>query len=115
MELARVIGRVVATVKYETLEGVRLLVIQPQDAAGEPQGEPIVAADGLQAGPGDLVAWVTGREACLAFPPKFAPLDAAIIEIVDHAWRDRALLDAPWPPGGVGGGRARHQPDEEGR
>lgn len=58
MELARVIGRVVATVKYETLEGIRLLVIQPQDAAGDPQGDPIVAADALQAGPGDLVSWI---------------------------------------------------------
>ncbi len=113
MELARVIGRVVATVKYETMAGVRLLVIQPQDAAGDPQGEPIVAADALQAGPGDLVSWVTGREACLAIPPYFAPLDATIIEIVDHAWRDRDLLDAPWPPGAVGGGRIRHQPGEE--
>ncbi|RME22373.1 MAG: ethanolamine utilization protein EutN [Deltaproteobacteria bacterium] len=112
MELARVIGRVVATVKYETLEGVRLLVIQPQDAAGAPQGEPIVAADALQAGPGDLVSWVTGREACLAIPPFFAPLDATIVEIVDHAWRDRAYLDEPWPPGGTGGGSVRHQPGE---
>jgi len=92
MELARVIGRVVASVKYETLEGIRLLVIQPQDAAGEPQGDPIVAADALQAGPGDLVSWITGREACLTFEPKFAPVDAAVVSIVDHAWRDRRHL-----------------------
>lgn len=92
MELARVIGRVVATIKYETLEGIRLLVIQPQDAAGDPQGDPIVAADALQAGPGDLVSWVTGREACLTFEPKFAPVDAAVVSIVDHAWRDRSHL-----------------------
>lgn len=113
MELARVLGRVVCTVKYETLAGVRLLVIQPQDAAGQPQGEPIVAADSQQAGPGDLVSWVTGREACLALPPKFAPLDATIVEIVDHAWSDPAHLDAAWPPGGTGGGSARHQPGED--
>lgn len=92
MELARVIGRVVATVKYPTLEGVRLLVIQPQDAGGTPQGEPIVAADALQAGPGDLVKWVTGREAALALPKHFAPVDCAVVGIVDHAWHDRSLL-----------------------
>ena len=92
MELARVIGRVVATVKYETLEGIRLLVIQPQDAGGDPQGEPIIAADGLQAGPGDLVSWIAGREAALTFEPKSAPVDAAVVTIVDHAWRDRSLL-----------------------
>lgn len=94
MELARVIGRVVATVKYETLSGVRLLVIQPQDAAGAPQGEPIIAADALQSGPGDLVAWITGREAALALPDTFAPVDCTIVQIVDHAWRDRDLLEA---------------------
>jgi ethanolamine utilization protein EutN len=92
MELARVIGRVVAEVKYETLVGVRLLVIQPQNAAGEPQGEPLVAADPLQAGPGDLVAWVTGREAALALPRTFAPVDTAVVQIVDHAWADRRYL-----------------------
>ena len=100
MELARVIGRVVATVKYPTLTGVRLLVVQPQDAAGKPQGEPIIAADALQAGPGDLIAWVTGREAALALPDTFAPVDCAVVQIVDHAWRDPAYLDSPWPPGG---------------
>ena len=92
MELARVIGRVVATVKYETLEGVRLLLVQPQDANGAPQGEPMIAADALQAGPGDLVAWVTGREAALALPQSFAPVDCAVVSIVDHAWADRSHL-----------------------
>ncbi len=89
MELARVVARVVATVKYETLQGVRLLVIQPETSAGEPCGEPIVAADALQAGPGDLVSWVAGREAALTLPNTFAPVDCAVVSIVDHAWGDR--------------------------
>ena len=92
MELARVIGRVVASVKYPTLKGVRLLVIQPETAGGEAQGSPLVAADALQAGPGDLVKWVTGREAALALPDTFAPVDCAVVGIVDHAWHDRGLL-----------------------
>ncbi len=95
MELARVLGRVVATVKYPTLQGVRLLLVQPQNADGQPQGEPIVAADALQAGPGDLVAWVTGREAALALPDTFAPVDCAVVQIVDHAWRDARHLEGP--------------------
>lgn len=90
MELARVIGRCVATVKYPTLEGVRLLVIQPVDARGTHQGEPRFAADALQAGPGDLISWVTGREAALALPNTFAPVDCAVVSIVDHAWSDPA-------------------------
>ena len=92
MELARVIGRVAATVKHESLHGVRLVVIQPQDAAGDPQGDPMVAADALQSGPGDMIAWITGSEAALALPDTFAPVDCAVVAIIDHAWRDRRHL-----------------------
>ena len=92
MELARVIGRVVCTVKYPTLEGIRLLVVQPVEHDGALVGDPIIAADALQAGPGDLVSWVTGREAALTLPNTFAPVDCGIVEIVDHAWGDRGHL-----------------------
>ncbi len=92
MELARVIGRVVATIKHESLTGVRLLVIHPETSAGELVGEPMIAADALQAGPGDLISWVTGREAALALPDTFSPVDCAVVTIVDHAWSDRSLL-----------------------
>ena len=92
MELARVIGRVVSTIKHESLVGVRLLVIQPETSGGELVGEPMVAADSLQAGPGDLVAWITGREAALALPVTFSPVDCTVVQIIDHAWGDRRLL-----------------------
>lgn len=92
MELARVIGTVVATVKHESLEGVRLMVIQPLDEALADVAEPLVAADPLQSGPGDLVSWISGREAALALPVTFTPVDAAIVQIVDHAWGDRRYL-----------------------
>ena len=92
MELAQVIGRVVARVKHESLTGVRLLVIQPQDHAGEAVGEPMVAADPLQAGPGDIVSWITGREAALALPVTFSPVDCTIVTIVDEVWGDRRHL-----------------------
>ncbi len=92
MELAKVIGRVVASKKYPGLEGVRLMVIQPQNAAGEDIGEPMVAADPLQSGPGDLVSWITGREAALALPKTFVPVDCTVVSIVDQAWSDRRHL-----------------------
>jgi len=92
MELARVIGRVVCEVKYPTLKGIRLIVVQPVDHDQNSIGEPIIAADALQAGPGDLVSWVTGREAALTLPNTFAPVDCGIVEIVDHAWGDRRYL-----------------------
>lgn len=92
MQLAKVLGTVVATVKHESLVGVRLLVIQPQDHDGLPDGDPIIAADPLQAGPGDMVEWVTGREAALALPVTYSPVDASVVSIVDHAWGDRRYL-----------------------
>jgi len=92
MQLARVLGSVVATIKHESLIGVRLLLIQPQDHDGIPDGDAIVAADPLQAGVGDLVSWVTGREAALALPVTYSPVDTAIVTIVDHAWGDRRYL-----------------------
>jgi ethanolamine utilization protein EutN len=92
MQLARVLGSVVATVKHESLTGVRLLLIQPQDHDGLPDGDAIVAADPLQAGVGDLVSWVTGREAALALPVTYSPVDTAVVTIVDHAWGDRRYL-----------------------
>ena len=92
MELAKVFGKVVATVKHESLKGVRLLVIQPQDASGKVVGEPMIAADAYQAGPNDVVAWIGGREAGLALPDTFTPVDCAVVAIIDHAWHDKELL-----------------------
>lgn len=84
MQLARVIGTVVATQKYEGLEGVKFLVVQFLTKEQRPVGEPVVAADGTaQAGPGELVFIVGSREAAQALPVKFVPVDHAIVGIVD--------------------------------
>ncbi len=84
MYLARVIGTVVATQKVPGLEGIRLLLVQPVDEAGHDRGKPVAAADLTQAGPGDLVHVTTSREAAIAMPDPFVPVDAAILSIVDH-------------------------------
>lgn len=83
MLLARVIGQVVATRKAPGLEGIRLMWVQPVDEARRDRGKPICAADVTQAGPGDWVHLTTSREAALAMPDPFVPVDAAIIAIVD--------------------------------
>lgn len=88
MFLGRVIGQVVATIKAPGLEGSKLLVVQPLDAAGKVLGGPLVACDQAQAGPGDHVLLVDKREATLAMPDPFVPVDAAIVGIVDHADRE---------------------------
>ena len=84
MQLARVIGTVVATVKTPGLEGVKLLVIQPLDRHLAPVGSQVVAADAVHmAGPGELVYFVRAREAAEAMPNRFVPVDHAIVGIVD--------------------------------
>jgi len=84
MELARVIGTVVASQKYEGLEGVKLLLVEAVDERLEPHGDPFVACDhDIMAGPGDIVAWIGGREATLNLPETFVPVDASIVSVVD--------------------------------
>ena len=85
MHLARVIGTLVASQKYDGLAGIKLLIIQPLDKQQQPSGEPIVAADATaQAGPGELVFFIASREAALTLPVTFVPVDHAIVGIVDQ-------------------------------
>jgi ethanolamine utilization protein EutN len=85
MKLARVVGTVVATQRYEGLEGVKFLAVQPLDRDQNPKGGVQIAADGTgQAGPGELVFVVASREAAQAMPVLFVPVDLAITGIVDE-------------------------------
>lgn len=87
MQAAKVIGRVIASRKYETLEGVKLLLIQPLSWEKKPIGEPIIAADTVGAGANEFVFWVAAREAAVAFGgtslENTPPIDAAIVGIID--------------------------------
>lgn len=83
MYLGRVIGTVVATRKYEGLEGCKLLLVVPLSHTLAQTGDPHVAVDTVRAGVGDLVYLVGSREAALALDPWFVPVDAAIVGIVD--------------------------------
>jgi ethanolamine utilization protein EutN len=84
MQLGKVIGTVVATTIYPGMEGVKLLIVQPLDRNQQPCGKPVVAADGVaMAGPDELVYFVASREAALAMPDTFVPVDHAITGIVD--------------------------------
>lgn len=88
MYLARVTGRVVATQRYPGLDGVALQWIQPLDETGASAGSELVACAAISSGPGDLVHFVDGREAALACPETFVPVDAAIIGFVEQAVAD---------------------------
>lgn len=83
MQLARVIGTVVATVKNESLEGRKLLVVQTLNKDLEPTGKPMVAVDSVGAGVGELVFWCRGKEASFPFKREDTPTDCTIIAIVD--------------------------------
>ena len=83
MQLARVIGTVVATVKNDSLEGRKLLVVQTLNKDLEPAGQPMVAVDSVGAGVGELVFWCRGKEASFPFKREDTPTDCTIIGIVD--------------------------------
>ena len=80
MQLAQVIGEVVATIKDTNLEGTKLLVLQPIAPSGEPSGRTLVALDSV----GEHVFFVRGREAAFPFYPAEPPTDASIVGIVDR-------------------------------
>jgi microcompartment protein CcmK/EutM len=84
MQLARVIGDVVATPKDPLLESVPLLLVQPIGADGKDVGRPLVAVDSVGAGIGETVFFVRGKEASFPFYPVEVPADAGIVGIVDH-------------------------------
>ena len=85
MILARVVGEVVSTHKRPQFEGAKLLILQPETPAGAKAGNALLAIDSVGAGRGELViAVLEGRAAQEALGKKLAPVDAAILGIVDQ-------------------------------
>ncbi len=85
MLIARVIGQVVSTAKHPTFTGFKLLLVQPETPSGALSGDEMMAVDSVGAGPGERVLVVVeGRSAGEAVRLKQAPLDAAIVGIVDR-------------------------------
>jgi microcompartment protein CcmK/EutM len=84
MQIARVIGDIVASRKEPALEGVPLLIIQPLTPDGQDTGRPLVAVDSVGAGIGEKVFFVRGKEASFPFYPTEVPADAGIVGIIDH-------------------------------
>jgi ethanolamine utilization protein EutN len=83
VQLARVIGDVVATQKDKSLVGLKLLILQPMAPDGSPAGHPLVAVDSVGAGTGEAVFFVRGKEASFPFLPVEAAVDAGVVGIVD--------------------------------
>ncbi len=85
MKLGRVIGSLVATVKVDGMDGLKLLIVRPLKADLSVEGDPFVATDAsAQASTGALVTYEASREAALLHDPWFIPVDHAIVGIVDQ-------------------------------
>jgi len=92
MQLARVVGTVVATQKHRKFEGAKLLLVQPLNLDDTPRGATLLAVDGVGAGVSEKVLVVLeGRAAGEALGRKAAPVDAAIVGIVDQVDADGDL------------------------
>lgn len=80
MNVGKVIGNVVSTIKDPNLMGQRILIIEPL----ENRESPFLALDVVGSGAGELVLYTTGREASYAFLPQYVPCNAVVVGIVDH-------------------------------
>jgi ethanolamine utilization protein EutN len=91
MIVGKVVGKVVSTIKYETLIGKKLLVVRIYEN-GKP-GELAIAADSLKvAGQGDFVYMITSKEASGAFRENLLPVDMAIMGFIDEYRGERKVL-----------------------
>ena len=85
MQLGRIVGNVVCTIKSDPLEGKKLLLVQPIDRKGVTHGRVLVAVDSVGAGAGEVVYWCRGREASFPwYPDEEVPTEASIVGIVDQ-------------------------------
>jgi ethanolamine utilization protein EutN len=106
MQICRVTGTLVSTQKHRKLEGAKLLIVQPLTLEGSPRGNPLLTVDSVGAGVGETVLVVIeGRAAGDALRRKAAPVDAAIVGIVDRVDVDDRAVDVPSPQ--HASGRAR--------
>lgn len=83
MNVGRVTGTIWATRKQASLEGRRMLIVQPMTFAGKDTGSPLIALDSVNAGIGNTVIYVTSTEATIPFKPTPTPVDATIVGILD--------------------------------
>lgn len=92
MIIARVVGTVVATQKEARLEGMKMLLLQPADVAGEAtKAAPVVAIDAVGAGLHDVVLFASGSSARQTEVTKDKPVDAVVMAIVDMIERNGEL------------------------
>jgi microcompartment protein CcmK/EutM len=84
LQIARVVGTLVSTRKHQKFEGAKLLLVQPLTIDDTPRGTTLLAVDSVGAGLHEKVLIVIeGRAAAEALGRPGAPVDCAIIGIID--------------------------------
>lgn len=110
MLIARVIGDLTATQKHPTHEGRKILLVQPLNLDGTDRGAPMVALDSVDAGVNDKVLVTTdGYAAFTAVGHKLAPIDAAVIGVIDHVELVEPGSGAGAPPAASPGAKKQHK------
>jgi ethanolamine utilization protein EutN len=85
VQIAKVVGTLVSTQKHRAFDGAKLLLVQPLALDGSPRGGALLAVDGVGAGVHETVLLVLeGRAAGEAIGKRGAPVDAAVVGIVDQ-------------------------------
>jgi ethanolamine utilization protein EutN len=84
MQIGRVVGKIVATVKNPTLESQRLLIVQPLTHELLETGKQLICTDATGAGAGELIYWCRGKEASFPFRPAEVPTEATIVGMIDE-------------------------------
>ena len=83
MQLAKVVGTVVATQKSQRMDGLKFLILQPMSPDGTLGKGYVVASDAVGAGAGEIVLYATGSSARQTDATQNRPTDAVIMAIVD--------------------------------
>lgn len=83
-QLGKVVGCVWATAKNASLEGRRLLIVQPLTPDLKETGKQLICLDAVGTGAAELIYWCRGKEASFPFLPDEVPTEATIVGIVDE-------------------------------
>ncbi len=84
MFLARVVGKIVATIKHDDLHGKKILLVKPLDPSLSPTGKSMLAVDSVDAGAGDLVLVSDeGNAAAQVLGMERGPIRTVIVGVVD--------------------------------
>ena len=97
MDIARVIGSIVATQKDPLLQGQKFAILQPLNERHEPDGAPLIATDlGAKHGRDEVVFYVRSGDAAFTGPTEApVPVDAALVGIVDKLHVDPRFFPNP--------------------